>query len=80
MAPFDIRVESLSGTEVDLHWSRIPFFFRPGGYEVFYATEPGGPYRFLARTDSKADDSIRLSGLETDTEYRFGREGGDRAA
>ena len=71
VAPFDIRVESLSGTEVDLHWSRIPFFFRPGGYEVFYATEPGGPYRFLARTDSKADDSIRLSGLETDTEYRF---------
>ena len=71
VAPSNLRAEPSSGGEVDLYWDPIDFFFKEGAYEVLYATEPGGPYRFLARTGSKKDDHIRLSGLETDTRYHF---------
>ncbi len=69
--PLNLRAEPASGTEVDLYWDPIEFSFKEGGYEVLYATEPGGPYRFLARTSRKKDDHIRLTGLETDQHYHF---------
>ena len=71
VAPSNLRAEPSSGGEVDLYWDPIDFFFKEGAYEVLYAAEPGGPYRFLARTGSKKDDHIRLSGLETDAHYHF---------
>ena len=71
VAPSDLRAEPSVGGEADLHWDPIRFFFKEGAYEVLYATDPGGPYRFLARTGSKKDDHIRLNGLETDTLYHF---------
>ena len=71
VAPSNLRKELSAESDVDLYWDPIEFFFKEGAYEVLYATEPGGPYRFLARTGSKKDNHIRPSGLETDTLYHF---------
>ena len=69
--PRDLRVERVTGTTARLSWTPIEFFFFEGGYEVYYSTDPDGPYQLYGRTEYKTKDSVTVTGLDSDTTYHF---------
>ena len=69
--PRDLTVKGVTGTTVTLSWTPIEFNFFEGGYEVFYSTDPDGPYQFFDQTERKSTRSMTVTGLDSDTTYFF---------
>ncbi len=69
--PRDLTVKSVTGTTVTLSWKAIEFFFFEGGYEVYYSTDPDGPYQFFDQTERKSTRSMTVTGLDSETTYFF---------
>ncbi len=56
---------------VELSWTPITYTADAGGYEVYYATSPGGPFTTFGRTGSKLVSSMTVTGLDPGTTYYF---------
>ncbi len=73
VAPTNLTATVLSNTSVQLTWTRIPYSADAGGYEVWYAETPGGPYTIL-ETETTADKSVTgstVTGLTPGTDHYF---------
>ncbi len=67
----DLEVARVTGSTVTLKWTAIEFFFFEGGYEVYYSSNPEGPYQLSGRTERKSTRSMTVTGLDSDTAYYF---------
>jgi len=63
--------EGESGQDVVLSWTPIPYTSNDGGYEIYIAQHPDGPYEFRYMTGSKLDHSYTVTNLSGDTTYYF---------
>jgi len=72
-----IAPSSLSSKEGDtwqelvLSWDPIPYTSNDGGYEIYIATHPDGPYERRYVTSSKLDHSYTVTNLSANTTYYF---------
>lgn len=57
--------------EIILSWPPIAYSADAGGYEIYIAQEPDGPYEFRYLTGSKLDNSYTVTNLSGDTTYYF---------
>ena len=57
--------------ELVLSWDPIPYTSNEGGYEIFRAEHPDGPYVFLYQTASKLDNSYTDTNLSINTTYYY---------
>ena len=57
--------------ELILSWNPIPYTSNEGGYEIYIAQHPDGPYEFRYRTGSKLDNSYTITNLYSDQTYYF---------
>jgi parallel beta-helix repeat protein len=71
IAPSNISVESVTDASVALSWTAIPYTTDGGGYEVYYATNPTGPYTLFETTADKTITSSTITGLDPLTTYYF---------
>lgn len=71
VAPEDIIVQETTGSTVELHWSPISFTEHAGGYDVFFAPDPEGPYIRFGITSNKFTSKLTVTDLEVDTTYYF---------
>ena len=54
-----------------LTWTAVAYQGDPGGYEIEYANDAGGPYTFAASIGNKAETTFMVTGLEASTDYYF---------
>lgn len=71
VTPANIEVKNITVTSVDVIWKEIDYQTNTGGYEVGYATHPGGPYTVFGITSSKSVISYTVTGLCPAQPYYF---------
>ncbi len=72
LAPDGLDDVSRTRCSVVLQWDPVTYDQDPGGYEVWYATDSGGPYtRFAVRSKAKNLTTLRVTGLASMTTYYF---------
>lgn len=64
-------VEGNTSKELILSWTPIPYTSNNGGYEIYYATHPDGPYERRYVTTSKLDSAYTFTNLSSDETYYF---------
>ncbi len=72
LAPGGLHDLSRTGCSVVLSWNTATFTAQPGGYRVWYAEDPQGPYTpFAVKSNSKDLTTLRVTGLEPLRTYQF---------
>ena len=71
VAPAEVTAGAVSDTTVALSWTPIAYQGGSGGYEVLFATTPGGPYLSAGSTADKTASGTTISGLDPATHYDF---------
>ena len=69
IAPENLSVDSVGDHTAWLSWDAVSYVSDPGGYEVLYATAPGGPYTAAGQTADKTISSYELNTLAPGTTY-----------
>lgn len=69
LAPTDVQATVVSSSSIDLTWTPIQYTDESGGYRIFYANTPGGPYTFYQQTANKNVSSIHFTGLKPGPYY-----------
>lgn len=69
VAPRDVTVAMVLDTVVRLAWTPIEYTGDGGHYEVWYATDPGGPYLLHGVTADKHASGYTLEALAPGTTY-----------
>lgn len=67
--PLDVQVSQASVDTIALVWTPILFSQGDGRYEVFYATDPEGPFTQHGSTANKSITVYALNGLQPATTY-----------
>jgi len=67
VAPLGVAVPTVGSTWVLVSWTPIPFLANDGGYRVYSATNPGGPFTEVGVTADKSASSMRVEGLSPGT-------------
>jgi Leucine-rich repeat (LRR) protein len=72
IAPTGLKsVEGNTWKDLVLSWTPIPYTSNNGGYEIYYATHPDGPYERRYVTTSKLDSSYTFTNLLINETYYF---------
>ncbi|MCP5052517.1 MAG: hypothetical protein GY940_35440 [bacterium] len=72
IAPAHVTAPSSTNTSVTLKWKPIPYTMDNGGYKVFYANRPNGPYTLYERElIGKSHSTLEIKGLKRSTRYFF---------
>ena len=71
IAPTDLHFSDATYTGLTLNWNPILFNMQPGGYRVFIATDPAGPFSEYGITADKLASSMNITGLAPGTSYYF---------
>jgi len=69
--PAALQLVNQTATSVTLLWTPIPYQANGGGYEVGYATQPGGPYTVHGITNDKSANTYTVNGLRPGQTYYF---------
>ena len=70
-AATSVTVTTLSQTSLELDWSQNPSpVHNETNFEVYQATQPGGPYKLVAITGADVTTQV-LTGLPTNTKYYY---------
>lgn len=70
-APTQTNAAANSTTSIKVSWPSIPYIEDTGGYEVYYSTNPEGPYTIVGKTPDKSTVSYDVTGLLKGTTYYF---------
>ena len=71
VVPSNITISGVTNNSVTLSWTPIAYTANTGGYEVYYSTQPIGPYTLFTTTANKAASSATVTGLNENTKYYF---------
>lgn len=71
VAPGGVTVRAISPTSTEVSWIPIAYSDDEGGYRVFYTQSPGGPYTLFGSTGTKIDYLLKVTGLESSSDYYF---------
>ena len=69
IAPNDLVAGELTGNSIPLTWTAIAYTGDTGGYEIYYADTPGGPFMLFETTADKTVDNTTVTGLTPGTYY-----------
>jgi len=67
--PSNVRTTSVDSYSAAIAWTKIPYSFGPGGYQVLASANPGGPYTPVMTTATKDVESALLVNLSPSTTY-----------
>ena len=71
VVPTNITVSGVTNNSATLSWTPIAYTATLGGYEVYYSTQPTGPYTLFTTTGSKTASGATVTGLNENTKYYF---------
>lgn len=71
VAPDGLGGTSSTSSTITLSWIPIVYSEDSGGYRVFVATNPGGPYSLVETTPEKTTSMTTVGGLSPSTTYAF---------
>ena len=69
--PTNVQLVNRTATSVNLTWTPIAYQTNGGGYEVSYATQPGGPYTVHGIPNNKWSNAYTVDGLRPGQTYYF---------
>ena len=69
IAPTNLVAGEITGDSVPLTWTAIAYTDDTGGYEIYYADTPGGPFMLFETTADKTVDNATVTGLTPGTYY-----------
>ena len=69
IAPTNLVADEITGDSVPLTWTAIAYADDTGGYEIYYADTPGGPFMIFETTADKTVDNATVTGLTPGTYY-----------
>lgn len=69
VAPANVRLASWDGATARFTWTPIRYTGDGGGYEIAYATQPGGPYALVDTTGGKSVGEYTVPSVPSGTTY-----------
>jgi hypothetical protein len=69
IAPTNLVAGELTGNSIPLTWTAIAYTGDTGGYEIYYADTPVGPFMLYETTADKSVENVTVTGLTPDTYY-----------
>ena len=69
--PEDLEVGEITANTAELTWTPISYTADAGGYEAYYATDPGGEYTLAGTTEDKSAEGITVTLPESGGTWYF---------
>lgn len=69
VAPSNAAINAARERSLTVSWTPIAYTGDPGGYGIYVATAPGGPFNLLVTTPDKSVATFSIDGLDPSTDY-----------